>query len=127
MATQTIKPPKQKFIYVLTYELDNDCFMFKHMRSIDVDPIAFFRANISQIKVGDGGVVKLCYVENLPKSNVKDIDSQDSDNEISNVQCRLMGIEFNPEKGQYIMKGKCFTQMIEFPREAQDCLAQILE
>lgn len=112
---------------MLKYKLDNDCFMFKHMRSIDIDPIAFFRANISQIKVGDGGVVKLCYVENLPKSNVKDIDSKDSDKEISNVQCRLMGVEFKPEEGSYIMKGKCFNQMIDFPRDAQDCFQEILE
>ena len=50
-----MKPPKLEFNFVLTYELDNDCFMFRHMRSIDVDPVAFYRANISQIKVAVGG------------------------------------------------------------------------
>jgi hypothetical protein len=59
--------------------------MFKHMHSLDEDPIAFFRANISQIKINDHGAVKLCYVENLPIANVKSIDSKDPSNEISNV------------------------------------------
>lgn len=59
--------------------------MFKHMHSLDVDPIAFYRSNISQIKIDDHGNVKLCYVENLPIANVKSIDSKDPSNEISNV------------------------------------------
>jgi hypothetical protein len=55
------------------------------MHSLDEDPIAFYRTNLSQIKINDQGKVKLCYVENLPIANVKDIDSKDPSNEISNV------------------------------------------
>jgi hypothetical protein len=54
-----------------------DSFLFQHMSSIGVDPVVFFRANISQLKIDDEGCVKICYVENLPISNVKDIDSND--------------------------------------------------
>ena len=74
--TETIYKPKMCFQFVLQHELDTDnSFMFLHMHSIDVDPMAYYRANVSQIKIDDHGVVKLCYVENLPIANVKDIDS----------------------------------------------------
>jgi hypothetical protein len=106
------------YTFVLSYELDDNNFMFNHCHSLGVDPIAFYRVNISQIKINDEGKVKLCYVENLPVANNKEIDSKDPTNEISNVQCRLLGVIFTPEEGKYIMKGKCFTEMIEFPKDA---------
>lgn len=56
----------------------DDSFLFNHMSKLGVDPIAYFRSNLSQIKVSDEGSIKLCYVENLPIADVKDIDSDDS-------------------------------------------------
>lgn len=40
--------------------------MFQHLYTLNVDPIAYFSARRSQIKIDDLGCVKLCYVENLP-------------------------------------------------------------
>lgn len=91
------------FRFMLRNRLNTEnSFLFSHMTSISVDPIAYFRENLSQIKIGDNGSVKLCYVENLPIANVKDIDSNDSSNEISNVQCRLVGGIFTIVPGQFI-------------------------
>jgi hypothetical protein len=36
----------------------------------------------------------MCYVENLPIANEIDIDTNDSSNEIKNVQCRILGAVF---------------------------------
>lgn len=69
-------PGGLSFEFELHHDLDiENCFMFLHMHSIDVDPIAYYRANVSQIKIDNHGCVKLCYVENLPIANVKSIDS----------------------------------------------------
>ena len=77
------------------------------MQSIKVDPIAYFRANLSQITIDDNACVKLCYVENMPIANVKSEDSVGDD--ISHVQCRLVGAIFTPEEGQTMMNTQCFT------------------
>lgn len=69
--------------------------------------------------------MKLCYVENLPITDVKTIDSQDPGLEVSNVDIRLLGAIFTPEKGVFQVKSQCFLQMMEFPRDAQDCLVDI--
>jgi hypothetical protein len=90
------------FRFKLRHEVNcADSFLFKHMASpgVGVDPVAYFRANLSQIKIDDEGCVKLCYVENLPIANVKDIDSNDPENEISVVQCRLIGAVFTVVPG----------------------------
>jgi hypothetical protein len=48
LQTQTIKPQLDSFEFVLAHDLDiENCFMFLHMHSIDVDPIAYYRANVS--------------------------------------------------------------------------------
>jgi hypothetical protein len=91
-------------------------------KDVDVDPIAYYRENVSQIKIDDHGGVKLCYVENLPIANVKSIDSKDPENEVSNVQIRLLGVVFKVEPGVFKMKGQCFTHMMDFPRDAQERL-----
>jgi hypothetical protein len=71
--------------------------MFQHMQSVKVDSVAYFRANLSQIKIDDNACIKLCYVENMPIADVKSEDSGGDD--ISQVQCRLVGAIFTPEEG----------------------------
>jgi hypothetical protein len=116
------------FKFKLMHQLNiSDSFLFKHMSSLGVDPVAYFRANLSQIKIDDNGCVKLCYVENLPVADVKDIDSKDSQNEISVVQCRLVGSIFTIVEGEYLTSCQSFMNMFEFPRDAQEDLTVILE
>ena len=49
------------------------------MYSQCIDPIDFFCNNCSQIKLDNGGQVKMCYVENMPF--VEDGDKNSDDDE----------------------------------------------
>ena len=55
------------YVFSPRWQLDYDkTSMFQHLYTLNVDPIAYFSARRSQIKIDDAGCVKLCYVENLP-------------------------------------------------------------
>ena len=99
--------PTTQYTFELTYQLDtNENFMFKHMTSIGVDPIAYFRDHMSQIKIDDEANVKLCFVENMPIADVKSEDSSGADTRF--VQCRLVGTIFTPVEGELKMADQCF-------------------
>ena len=58
---------EKKFGFVLRYELQiSKSFLFQHMLSISINPMEFFYANRSYIKIDDSGQVTMCYVQNLP-------------------------------------------------------------
>jgi hypothetical protein len=71
-------PKKMSYEFVMKHQLDtNNSFMFRHMSSkdVNVDPMAYMRNNPSQIKIDNKGIVKICFVENLPIANNLDLDS----------------------------------------------------
>lgn len=69
-------PPPMKKIYqfVLKYNLNIDkSHIFQYFYTININPIDYFRNNLSQIKLDDNGGVKLCYIENLPYIEKEDV------------------------------------------------------
>lgn len=58
---------KPTYIFKMRYVLDFDrTHMFQHMYTLGVDPIEYYRDNLSQVKINNSGQVSLCYIENLP-------------------------------------------------------------
>lgn len=58
---------KTYYQFVLKHIINYDKSpLFQHFYTIGIDPIEYYRGNVSQIMVDDKGNVKLCYVENLP-------------------------------------------------------------
>ena len=41
------------------------------MYTLGVDPIDYYRDNLSQVKINDKGEISLCYIENLPFLNIE--------------------------------------------------------
>lgn len=106
-------PPPMKKIYqfVLMYNLNIDkSHIFQYFYTININPIDYFRNNLSQIKMDDNGGVKLCYVENLPYIEKDDISgASESFSAEDCLQCRLVGSLFSPVEGEFNMKIQNFT------------------
>lgn len=76
---------KVTFQFKLKYALDYDkTHLFQHLFTLDVDPIDYYRENLSQVKVGDDGKVNLCYVQNLPVMDIQ--GASEATNSPTNVQ-----------------------------------------
>lgn len=101
-------PPPKKVIYqfVLKYNLNIDkSHIFQYFYTININPINYFKNNLSQIKMDDNGGVKLCYIENLPYIEKEDISGMsESFSAEDNLQCRLVGSLFSPVEGEFNMK-----------------------
>lgn len=96
------------------------------MYVLGVDPIEFFKENLSQVKVMGNGQVNLCYIENLPFIDIEG-QSNNSNNESKDmVQCRVVGAFFQlpaAGKNQFYMRNASFQHVFDFPKEAQKNLA----
>ena len=113
---------KTTYQFVMRHTLDYDCSaLFQHFYTIGVDPLCHYRSNMDEVMIDDHGCVKLAYVEDLPfveKQNESDMnESQDLSDEV--IQCRLIGSIFTPVEGQFDMQVQSFTQIFDFPRDAQ--------
>jgi hypothetical protein len=80
------------------------------------------------VQIDDYGGVKLAYVEDLPfveKQNETDESVQDLSEEM--IQCRLIGSIFEPTKDTFEMSCQSFSQVFDFPRDAQLKVQQSIE
>jgi hypothetical protein len=86
--------------------------LFQHLYTIGIDPIEYYRGNVSQIMVNDIGTVKVCYVENLPfvdKQNQSANSELGEDPEQEVIQCRLIGSIFTIVEREFYLKAESFT------------------
>jgi hypothetical protein len=116
---------------VLRHYLDYDrSALFQHFYTIGKDPLTHYRKNMSQVVINDKGCVKLCYVENLPfvdKPN-QSMNSENQDSvEEEVIQCRLNGSIFTPVEGEFGMTIQNFTQIFDFPKDAQTKIETLVE
>lgn len=91
----------------------------------------YFRNNRSQIKIGDNGTVRVCFVENFPMStHITNIDSgpgNDSGTQEPMVQCRLTGSIIKCSSAYPISQFFTFSHIILFPRDAFLKLGETLD
>lgn len=132
---QLASPQKSSFYFECVYDL---CFenagLFQHImehKTLNVDPIEYYRKNLSQVKINDAGKVQMCFIENLPYVE-DDQAEEDSDSGpyVPQIQCRIVGSIFEHDKeGADKMGSKInsFSHVFTFPKDAQTSLHDIIE
>lgn len=122
-------PNQKEMQFRLKYGLDFDkTHMFQHMYVLGVDPIEFFKENLSQVKISNTGQVNLCYIENLPFIDIEGQSSNSNSEGKEMVQCRVVGVLFQvPGAGKFYMKNASFQHVFDFPKEAQKNLSNLNE
>jgi hypothetical protein len=133
---QLASPQKSSFTFECVYDLGfENAGLFQHImehKTLNVDPIEYYRKNLSQVKINDAGKVQMCFVENLPyvEDDGAEEDSDTGKPHVPKIQCRIVGSIFEQDKeGADKMGSKIssFSHVFTFPKDAQTKLNNIIE